>query len=931
MKTAVARLAQRRYLMTKPVEAITGFCVRYPVPTLSAVLLLTVVSIFFAFCYLKAIPADFQGTMAPHSLGARLAAEFVAEVDDPIEGCIVVEQRDSSTTAKELELALETVVAELKDRPELFNVLSIEFDGDSFKTNRAFFYSGEETRRVDDLIATAKNFQRGDWHTVAPDFMADYLRGLVEYDLRNNVTNESTSDSLLAFTRALAQATSPQTKSAEEMRSPILDGIEKSIPERLNPSYVFRFQSTSAHVGVVTFAFENELSEAEFLQAVRVVENIVSRTQEKNSRTYVEATGLPFLEKREFIAFKSAGRAAAVFMIASVIVFFWAFYGRFSRAFVALFALCAAFGWTTGFQTLVFHDVSPDNVVPWIVVFCLAVDFISVYFANYHHRLRAGASAGDALMQTATTTGASFMTFAVALSVVFFCFALAAPATSELCLVISAGVLLDAIATLIALPAAFRLLDGRRPFRRSSQYDALMLEREQANPYIRTLAIGVMIVTAIICIGLARVQYDPTRSAFHERRFENIRSQEVASRFLENNALYATLFANSIEDGRRIVAQLAEDPELFIDDIASHFPEVTPDDVARVDGYRAALSGVEPKVGNIPIPSREKFKASLIALRDAATGALPSRTEELMILDYMNASLEQIDALSDAELERRLVAFSRLAAVSILNRIHTLYEGCDSHAPCLDDLSDALKTRYIGNVSGRNIIRVYSLRPLSKSQNLKNFVTMLREIDPDVTGPAVLAYEEGRQTGTTCNVFLVVLVVFFAGIAYFRFRFLKAPLAVVVLVTLTCLEVVGVAGLFGICINPINWLIFPCLLCLSLYGAFRFAEDYEEDDERVVSGEHVLATASGAAVVAGFFTCGLVCPEQGWQELARLGVFAGAAYVASSLVLVPAILNWHAIEPEDSVVGEGVDERELDAAESAATDVKNEAGDDDDE
>ena len=45
---------KRYWFMTRPVVALTGLCVRHPIPILSCALVLAVASLFLAFCYLNA-------------------------------------------------------------------------------------------------------------------------------------------------------------------------------------------------------------------------------------------------------------------------------------------------------------------------------------------------------------------------------------------------------------------------------------------------------------------------------------------------------------------------------------------------------------------------------------------------------------------------------------------------------------------------------------------------------------------------------------------------------------------------------------------------------------------------------------------------------------------------------------------------------------
>ena len=888
------------WLMTRPIVALTGVCVRNPIPCLSCAFALALAALFFAFCYLKASPASFQQALNPNSLAAALNEEYVGEVANPIEACVVVEQRGASTTKKDVENALSSVCLELLGRPEFFNVIATGLDEDSFKSNRLFFYSPDEYKEAAELAATAKAIKSDEWSRFAPDEVARKLTARIGDDLLADVRSQQTADSVATFARALMETTTAKSISPETTPSPVAPGVEASVPEALAPNPYYLFHTKTAQGGGVMFNFVDKLTQDERRRAVAAINLIVQKTQANNPRTIVEATGLPFIERREFDGAARAARSLGVFFIASVVVFFWAFFGRASRAFVALATLLVGFCWLLGVQTVAFQVLTPDNIHEWFVVLCFGIASVASYLSKYAFQRQKDRSASEALLATGGTVGASLATLALLAGVGSLIFAATSVVCRRFCVLCGAGIMLTTLATLVVLPALVRIIDGARPFKSAADSASLNDEQDHANPYLRTIAVLGMIVAAILTLGLTRIEHDPTRATFHGLGFENLRAQETASQYLESRALYGVLFADSVDEARQIVDKLQEaqgdGPCFYVESVSESLPVVSPDDILRVEAIHDALGTLEPKFGDIPIPTRDKLVDALEALRAAAQGAFMTDGGSLAIGEYLSRAIEQIESLSDQELEKRLGAFSRLLALGTLERLYALRDCSEPRAPTLDDLSDALKTRYIGQKTGRLILRVYSLRTLSDSSNLVNFVRILREINPNATGPAPMSYELGLQTSRWIGGWLAALTVLCMIVAYLRFKTLRACVAALFAPLVALLETAGVAGLLDIAINPVNWFVAPTVFFLTLYSAMRFAEDYEDNPERFFSRDHAQATCVAATTIAGIYAFGLVCQESGWQNLARIGILSAAIYAATALILLPAALNWSAVK-----------------------------------
>lgn len=890
--------------LARQVVRLTGVCARRPVVCFSVAVATSFAALFFALCYLQFKPSDFRLRVNAKSRAARLSEEFLSEVADPVESCVVVEPKDMSATLDDVEKALKEVCSALNERPELFTVDSRGLDGESFKKNRLFFLSPEEYEEARTTAEIARAMERGDWFMFSVDAIARKLTEQVDESLKNERDSLSVVDSVLVFSRSFFGALTAKSLSPETTPSAVAPGIESRAPERLSPTPYYSFHTKNALGGGVVFNFNDELSREELMRAVDLVNLFARRVQASNPRTLVETTGIPFIERREYESLRRAWSAYAVFFVASVVVFFWAFFGAASRPLIVLTSLFVGGGWTIGFLTLVYRSFSPGNVDYWPCVICATILFNAVYFARYASYRQVERSAREALTKTAATSGYALTYFVIVVCVVSAIYACANASCRTFCVMSCAGMAFNCLASLVVLPSTLQLFDGSRPFRKQPVSLFSGLEREQTASYLRVASALAVLFVAALCFGIPRVKIDPTRAAFHSLGFSHLDAEERASQYLESRAIYGVLFADSLEDARRIASELRSEDEngdvFYVENVADSIPTPTPDDVARVEAIGDALKSLKPEIGEIPVASREELVAALEALRSAAEGAFRSPNANLEISEYLASALKKIATLSDDELARRVEAYSRLVAYGELKRLRALADESSASAPCADDLSETLKERCVGRKSGRIIIRVYSLRTLSRAANLLNFVRALREVDPNATGPAVLAYEQGVQRVTGGFGFRFLLIGVFAFLAYMRFRSLRAIAAVVLTPLIAFAGTIGAAGLFNIELNPFNQILTSVVVFSSIFFGLRFAADYDEDPERFVSKEYVVSSCVVAATLAGIYSYGFTLPEVGWQNFARLGILSALICAVVSTLVLPTALNWSAIRRREN-------------------------------
>lgn len=903
-------------ILSRPSSALARVVVRAPATTLAVVAFLAAAALFFSFCYLENAPSSLRYPSREGTTLFALDDLFRREVAERAECLLVVEGDAKKVSSKQIQNALDVAWNELNARPELFDIVYRSLDSESFKENRAFFYDAQEMKEAEELAATALRIQRGAWDEFAPDAFAlklarqNVLSATPEASDSLDASEASDSpasenlDALLTFARAVVDATSPETRSPAQMRSPVAPGVEANVPKLLQEERYATYSRDGAEGGFVTFAMKQGLSSRDQRYALDEVARIAESLKENNPEIDVEATGLPFFAARERDAFLRAGKTALPLAFAGVFVVFWAFFGRAVYAALAAGAILLCAAMTLGLQTFAVGSFSPDDAPQWALIICAAILFVASYLGKYTATRREIRSASEALVRMGANVGVAILSMGTSLLVLCALGAFVEPSKRAFFVVLGGGAFISALIVATALPAALRLIDGAHPFKSSPGSKSATITLESAGSFLRVCSILATVGMIGLAYGVSKVETDPTRYAFYAPTSHVFCGDDASARRIESAPLNACVFAENAEAARKLREKFSEVETLVVDDVASRIPDVGPDQIIAVERLSDALAGLEPEIGAIPIPDRMAFLASLDAISQRVRETSASTKEGKGTLDLLEVARQQLAALSDGELETRLDAFARLVAVGTLERLYLLKEQTTPRAPTIDDLSPTLKRRYVAEDSGRLIVWAYSLARLSSPGALRAFVANIRAIDSGATGPAVLAEESWTESAKMGNVCVGALFALFGVWGWARYRAAKQTLAILLSPALMLVGTAGIAGLFHMGVNPVNWLIFPTALALGFVAGEGLARELERDPTaRLFSREYVLGTACAGLSISCVFLCWLVAPEKGWQALARTGVMIGFLNTVVALVLTPAFLNWNGtrIDDRDSV------------------------------
>jgi predicted RND superfamily exporter protein len=210
----------------------------------------------------------------------------------------------------------------------------------------------------------------------------------------------------------------------------------------------------------------------------------------------------------------------------------------------------------------------------------------------------------------------------------------------------------------------------------------------------------------------------------------------------------------------------------------------------------------------------------------------------------------------------------------------------------MDDLPPELTRKFIG-ASGRLLMLIYPAIDTWERDGAREFVRQLRSVDAAVTGSPVISYEASRLVEAAYvhgTIYAAVLVTILA--AFVLRRLLDTVLALVPLVLAT-LWTIGLMPLLGLSFNLANVWGLPLIIGASAeYGlnvVLRHREWTTTGGVPFPRSGMLAVALNGLTTMAGFGSL-MVARHQGIFGLGLLLTIGTAAALASSLVLLPALL-----------------------------------------
>lgn len=603
--------------------------------------------------------------------------------------------------------------------------------------------------------------------------------------------------------------------------------------------------------------------------------------------------GAPVLVVDEMEASRRDVTRSSLLALLLVAALFFASFHSLRHVGSAVVALLAGLGLTFGAALLLVGYLNLFSVVFAAVLIGLGIDFGIHVVNGYEGARRAGLDAKDAVTRSMRIVGPATALGAITTAAAFFTTTSSEfRGFSQLGLITGAGVLLCLVTAFTLLPALLVLLSrgGDRSPRRP--WSLRLLGLPVRHPVAAALGAGLLVAAAGWSVPGLSFDYDllnlqpaGTEAVELSRGSADERVQTHQAFSLAPDLSAAARRAEAFR-GFDSVASVSCAADLLPAELGERAPALRRlasglrlagiDGAGRggpsIDQHRQALSDLEDALLDAQELAFEAGRSELVAALGRAAGAASATTAAL--------DRNSLPGLADfRDRNREVLAAMAEATLAYLE------------SPERPELPPALAARLVG-ASGSYAVIVEPREAVWNRPALERFVTDLRSVDPEVTGPPVQILEITEMMRRSYE---RAAVLAFAVIAVIVLLALRSLFGVVLtLAPLLCGFVLTLGALrwLGIPLNPANLVALPLVLGIGVDNGIHVAHRWLRlRDARTAVFEvgHAIVVTS-LTTMAGFAGL-LIAAHRGVRSLGAVAVVGTCAMLLCSVVLLPAVLK----------------------------------------
>jgi predicted RND superfamily exporter protein len=398
-----------------------------------------------------------------------------------------------------------------------------------------------------------------------------------------------------------------------------------------------------------------------------------------------------------------------------------------------------------------------------------------------------------------------------------------------------------------------------------------------------------LLVTAAIAGGMLRLRYDYNLLHLEPAGLESVALEQKLARQAGESAYFAVSLVKTPEEAAMQKARFAQLPAVErVDEIATRFPTSVEEKRPIIQRIRGRLTGLPDRPPQIPVASPAEL-GQLLATIQPLMSAGPQTANFQRQLEEIRSLLAQLPA---SEYYARLSGYQQRVAGDLLSRLQLLRSVANPQPPQLTDLPAGLVTRFVGR-KGSHLLRIYVKGDFWDIDAMRQFVTQVRSVDPHVTGNPIQIYEASRQMRRSYERAAAYALVAILPVVFLTLGTAGATLLAALPLAVSMLQMCGLLGLLNVPLNAANMIGLSLMLGMGIETGVLIVQDHLSQ-----RGPYRMGAATAAAVVLNTLTTMvgfgvlMIADHRGLQSLGRMLTIGMTCCLASSLVILPALLTW---------------------------------------
>lgn len=620
-------------------------------------------------------------------------------------------------------------------------------------------------------------------------------------------------------------------------------------------------------------------------------------------------TGTKALANDEMVGAQANSNLAAVVSLVGVTLLYLFFFRRVRHPLVIVAALTVGLAWTMGMATLTVGHLTIITAFVAPMLIGLADDFGVHFMTRYEEERAHGREPVAALRVVFEHTVPGIVAGAFTTSLAFFAVMLADfRGMQELGWIAGSGLLLSLLATLTFLPALLVVLESYRPWVvvpegrtfLTSTFRQLGGLLEDARRPLLALA-GVITLCSLAALPTVSFDYNLLNLQAHGTESVEWEKRIIANS--ERSSWNALATAPTPEEAMRKAAAFEALPSVeSVESVASLIPSGQDERLPLVRRLQPLLQDLPPLLPapapvDVPDLQRTLNKLKLKLREDNAEWdpqKKPAEAELQAARQSLLAISERLQTLPESAAMAALDRFQQALFRDFQDKWALLSNNLNPPGPItLADIPPQLKDRFVSRDGQKFLLQIYPKQNIWEREPLEEFISQLRQVDPDVTGSPVIGYEsiramkEGYVEGGLYALVAVVLVTFVA------LRRVGDTLLAMLPLGLGMIWAAGLMWLFALQFNLANLVAVPLIIGIGVENGIHLVHRFREEGE---GGPALVAGSTGQAValfslttMIGFGSL-MVAQYYGIFSMGLLLTIAVGSVLVASLFVLPLLL-----------------------------------------
>jgi hopanoid biosynthesis associated RND transporter like protein HpnN len=880
-------------LLGRLLVAVTWLALRFPMTTVVVGVVAAAASLYLTQTRLgfRTSRADL---LSPKSGFNRLWVEYTKEFGATEDVVVVVEGAGRETVVPVLDELADDLIKENR----LWNSVLHKIDLAKIRSKGLYYLKTEELVGIEQFLDRFAPLIGGDWSQMNLANMAAEMGKALQFlpngqgqTLQNQAQIKAVASGIAGFFDSLVVALGERRK----YRSPWPDLAGKTDRDLPITQYLL---AQEGRMGFIQLKFAQAQKES-FTgnnDAVEALRRLVGKAQASHPETRVGLTGLPIIEHDEMSSSESSMTVATVLSILGVMIVVLLGFGGLRHSMLPMGALLLGMIWSLGYTVLTVGHLNILSSAFGAILTGLGINYGIYITARYMQLREANRSIEEALLETSGTVSPGIVVGMIATAVSFYMAGFTEfVGVAELGIIAGGGVLLCCLAAMTVLPAMIYLSDRNRggclpqplEFHR-------WLEPVCARP--RGVLICGAAYTALLALGMVGVWYD--HNLLHMQA-EGLESVALEQKILSEAGQSASFAISIADDSQTLLARKKQFLQLpSVKNIVEIDSILAADDsmsASALGARRPAIERISRRLMNLPgqAPQIPLAQMEQLGQMFAQVQAMPLGGAEG---DYIRRQVQRIGGLlgqlPQAECYARLAEFQQAMAADVLARLYALRSAANPEPPQLSDLPESLVSRFV-SPSGKHLMKIYSKGDIWDMQAMKQFVREVRSVDRSVTGNPVQIYEASLQMKRSYEQATWFALCTILPVMFLNLGNLRDTLLAVLPLGLCMLQLLGIMGFLNIPFNPANMISLPLMLGMGVDNGINIVYDFRRQTSRYrMSPSTAVAVILNTLTTMVGFGVLMLADHRGLQSLGRVLTIGMSCCLASSLVILPALLTW---------------------------------------